>query len=160
MKPRTRNDIGRLGHILVATDGSENATRAVRAAINLAKTYGAELLVVNAIPAPTALMRTTNPTFPQSTAALGEYYKYSREEAARVVDDAVALAKEQDVAARGVVLDRPASPVESITRYAEREKVDLIVVGTRGLSGFRKLLVGSVSRGVVDHATCSVLVVR
>ncbi|HYM40660.1 MAG TPA: universal stress protein [Thermoplasmata archaeon] len=160
MKPRANQPQGRFRRVLLATDGSENATRAARAAIDLAKTYHAELVVVTAIPAPTALMRTTNPAFPQSTAALGEYYTYARAEAAAVLEAAVELAKEQGVAARRLVLDQPASPVEAIVRCAEREKADLIVVGTRGLSGFRKLLIGSVSRGVVNHATCPVLVVR
>ena len=52
-------------------------------------------------------------------------------------------------------------PAEYIlAEYAENEKMDLIVMGTRGMSGFKRLLIGSVASGVVKHAHCTVLVVR
>jgi nucleotide-binding universal stress UspA family protein len=43
---------------------------------------------------------------------------------------------------------------------AEQKKVDLIVIGSRGLSGFKKLLLGSVASGVVTYSHCPVLVVK
>jgi len=52
------------------------------------------------------------------------------------------------------------SIVQAIVELAAKENVDLIVMGTRGMTGFKKLLLGSVSDGVVTHAQCSVLVVR
>ena len=52
------------------------------------------------------------------------------------------------------------SVVGGITDFAEEENVDLIVVGTRGKSGFKKLLLGSVASGIVNYATCPVLVVK
>jgi len=52
------------------------------------------------------------------------------------------------------------SVVDAIVQFAEKEKVELIVVGTRGLSGLKKLILGSVSSGVVSQAPCSVLVVK
>jgi nucleotide-binding universal stress UspA family protein len=48
----------------------------------------------------------------------------------------------------------------AIVEYAERENIDLIVIGSRGLTGFRKLLLGSVASGVVTYAHCPVLVVK
>jgi nucleotide-binding universal stress UspA family protein len=48
----------------------------------------------------------------------------------------------------------------AIVDYAEKNKVDLIVVGTRGRSGFTKLLLGSVASGVVTYASCPVMVVK
>ncbi len=48
----------------------------------------------------------------------------------------------------------------SIVDYAERENIDLIVVGSRGLSGFKKLLLGSIASGVVTYAHCPVMVVK
>jgi nucleotide-binding universal stress UspA family protein len=44
--------------------------------------------------------------------------------------------------------------------FAEKENIDLIVIGTRGRSGFKKLLLGSVASGVVTYAHCSVMVVK
>jgi nucleotide-binding universal stress UspA family protein len=52
------------------------------------------------------------------------------------------------------------SVVETIINNADKEGADLIVVGTRGLDGFKKLLIGSVSSGVISHASCPVLIVR
>ena len=54
----------------------------------------------------------------------------------------------------------PTSIVGAIVDYAERENIDLIVVGSRGLSGFKKLLLGSIASGVVTYAHCPVMVVK
>jgi nucleotide-binding universal stress UspA family protein len=51
-------------------------------------------------------------------------------------------------------------PVETIVRVAQEQQADLIVLGSRGLSGLQRLLLGSVSEGVLSHAHCPVLVVR
>ncbi len=48
----------------------------------------------------------------------------------------------------------------SIVEYAENKNINLIVVGTRGISGFKKLLLGSVASGIVTYAHCPVLVVK
>ena len=50
------------------------------------------------------------------------------------------------------------NPVDTILRVADREKVDLIVVGSQGLRGVKELLLGSISSGVLHHATCPVLI--
>jgi nucleotide-binding universal stress UspA family protein len=52
------------------------------------------------------------------------------------------------------------SVVESITDYATTKNIDLIVIGTRGRTGLKRFLMGSVANGVVLHAHCSVLLVR
>jgi nucleotide-binding universal stress UspA family protein len=58
------------------------------------------------------------------------------------------------------VVVSPLSVTGSIVQYAERENIDLIVVGTRGRSGFKRLLLGSTASGIVTHAHCPVMVVR
>ena len=58
------------------------------------------------------------------------------------------------------VIGGPSPVPDSIIIYAENENVDLIVVGTRGRSGFKKLLLGSVASKVVTYAHCPVLVVK
>jgi len=58
------------------------------------------------------------------------------------------------------VVVSPISVTESIVQYAEGENIDLIVVGTRGRSGFKRLLLGSTASGIISHAHCPVMVVR
>jgi len=95
---------------------------------------------------------------PQST--YDQYFIYADERANEIVNEQVALAKDKVANVKGLVIRTQYTIVEEIISIAEREKVDLIVMGTRGLGGFKKLLMGSVSSGVVNHAHCSVLVVR
>ena len=73
----------------------------------------------------------------------------------KLVNEVVQKAKGEGINARGEVLRTISSTVESIVEVADKEHVDLIVVGTRGFGGFKKLLLGSVSSGVVSHASCS-----
>ena len=53
-----------------------------------------------------------------------------------------------------------ASAADSIVNYAESKKADLIVIGTKGRTGLKRLLLGSVASGVVTHASCPVLIAR
>jgi nucleotide-binding universal stress UspA family protein len=86
--------------------------------------------------------------------------EYAKQEAKIKVDSLVLQARNEGVDAKGKVLDKEGSPVKVILEYAEEEGVDLIVAGTRGLGGFPKMLLGSVSSGLVSHAHCGVLIVR
>ena len=52
------------------------------------------------------------------------------------------------------------NPAKAIMKVASKQHADLIVMGTKGLSAIARVLLGSVSTGVVQHATCAVLVVR
>ena len=150
---------GRFRRIVAATDGSEDAQRATRVAIDLAKREGAELLIVSAVAWATGVNGSSADVV-GGVRALTEYHDYARTEAKEVLRKATALAKASGVEAEGVLLDRATSAVQMITEFAKKEGADLIVVGTRGLSGFKKLLPGSVSSGIATHAPCSVLVVR
>jgi len=61
---------------------------------------------------------------------------------------------------RKEIIEEATSIVGAITEFAEDKSVDLIVVGTRGKTGFSRLLLGSVAQGVVVYAHCPVLVVK
>jgi nucleotide-binding universal stress UspA family protein len=66
-------------------------------------------------------------------------------------------------ARRGITVDHVlanGAPAEEILRASERHRADLIVMGSKGLTGLDRYLLGSVSRKVARHAPCSVLVVR
>jgi nucleotide-binding universal stress UspA family protein len=88
------------------------------------------------------------------------YFEAARRDAKKMEDEVARLAEADGVKAVCVIRENVVSVVEAIVSFAEERRVDLIVLGTRGQSGFKKLLMGSVSSGVVTHAHCSVLVVR
>jgi nucleotide-binding universal stress UspA family protein len=138
--------------ILVAVDGSENSSRAAKVAVTLAKKFGAELLVCHAIPMPSSSFGTIEPK--------SIYFDPARKNAKTLLNETVKLAETGGVKASELLIEGLTSVVEAIVSNASNHNVDLIVIGTRGRTGFKKLLMGSVSSGVLNHAHCSVLVVR
>ena len=70
------------------------------------------------------------------------------------------MASKEDVKFSTETVLNVASIANSIVNYAESKNVDLIVMGTKGRTGIKRFLLGSVASGVVAHAKCSVLVVR
>jgi nucleotide-binding universal stress UspA family protein len=81
-------------------------------------------------------------------------------EGRKALTEAVAAAEENGIKARTRLLGPKDSPTKSITNYADKNMIDLIVTGTRGLGDFKRLLLGSVASGVIHYSHCSVLVVR
>ena len=141
--------------IMVAYDGSENAKRAVTAATSLAKAEPAEVVIF-------FVQLKIPPVGPreQSEMATRGYEAVIEKQAKAMVDAVAAEVSAKGVKARGEVVLGVGSVIEALVEAAEREKPDLVVMGTRGLGGFRGLLLGSVSLGVLSHAPCSVMIVR
>ncbi len=152
--------------ILVAVDGSENSQRAARAAVELADKLRAELIIFHAISPPTTYYGSTYGSTvgmappPLSQKEIDAYYAYSRRVALGIVGESVSEAKKLGINVKPELAEGVTSIVEAIINHAKKENTDLIVVGTRGLGGFKKMLMGSVSSGVISHADCPVLVVR
>jgi nucleotide-binding universal stress UspA family protein len=135
--------------IVVGTDGSETATTAVRAAIDLAKSVEAKLVVVSAYPEGE---RTSVESAPADVPV-----------GPGVDADAIASDAEDQAQAAGVTVERHAEqgdPAEVLLSVAERRNADLIVVGNKGMAGVRRFLLGSVPNKISHHAPCSVLIVR
>jgi nucleotide-binding universal stress UspA family protein len=137
--------------VVVGTDGSELSTAAVGEAFREADSRGAPLTVVH--------------TWSIELADTGMRMLESDEARARIAESETALAaqavagwaeKYPDVQVRTVVLN--AHPVEALADTSR--DAELVVVGSRGRGGFRGLLLGSVSQGVLHHAHCPVMVVR
>ena len=152
--------------ILVAQDGSESSQRAAQAALELAEKLKADLVVLHAISSPTSYYHSTiaSPTGMSLPAPsqheIDAYYAYARKVALGIVGETESKAKKQGIHVKTEIPEAVSSIVETIVNHASKENVDLIVVGTRGLGGFKKMLLGSVSSGIVSHAHCPVLIVR
>lgn len=150
----------RFQKILVAVDGSEGSRKASEVAVELAEKFGSQLFVLHAFRGYPEYM-SMFPTAPSpSGKAIEEYEAYARKAALEVVGRTVSLAEKRGIKAKPHTTETIGSAVQAITEYAAAEKIDLIVMGTRGMGGFKKMLLGSVSSGVVTHASCDVLVVR
>jgi nucleotide-binding universal stress UspA family protein len=143
------------GRIVVGTDGSETAAKAVGEAVELAASVGAQLDIVSAYePVPESRLREEAKDMPDDVSwAVGP-----REE----VDTTLAAAGEI-ADAKGVAYkahSRQGDPADAILDVAEEQNADLIVVGNKGMTGAKRFLLGSVPNKVSHHAPCSVLIVR
>ena len=134
--------------ILVGTDGSDSASKAVAHAAGLAKAMGAELLVMHAFPAPRS---DVGSTFGRSDA-------YPGQEIGQAILRDVEKHYAGKVKIRTTV--REGDPAEGIIDVAEEEKADLIIVGNKGMTGAKRFLLGSVPNQVSHHAPCAVLIVH
>jgi nucleotide-binding universal stress UspA family protein len=153
-------------NIVVATDGSEAAHRAVVVAGDLARSHRAKLTLLHVIEDPLLTPRgLTGAATPAATplglgrpAGLTAY----REEAHRNADRLLDAEKAQlsgDGIARIETLVEEGDPAERIIETAEREHADAIVLGSRGLGDLKGLLVGSVSHKVASDAKCTCIAV-
>ena len=149
--------------ILLATDGSEEAVLAARSAVDIANKTGSELHVVHAKLMLPWIDYSTAQTSSSSTANAEEE---ARDRVVQWLEDQVKRIEAEggNVAQAHLRLGRPAEGIitvaEEIISLAEEIGAGLIVVGSRGLGGIRRALMGSVSDSVVRHAHCPVLVVR
>jgi len=139
--------------IAVVTDGSEHASRALQVAIDLAKRYDAELTILAIAPLVPVFPTPNEPFVPAAVpeTALPRFREIV--EAAVAEARAAGLTAVTGMCGEGVV-------VEEILEYVRRHSVDLLIAGSRGLSTAKRILLGSVSTGLVTHAPCPVLVVR
>lgn len=142
----------KLRQILVAVDFSEHATDAVEAAIDLAKRYQTPLHVVHAYHLPVLV------GMPDEVALPPEFWTGVKEAAASRLEQIVARVREAGVSATAHL--RESHPTDAILDVAREIRADLIVMGTRGLTGLKHVLLGSVAERTLHLAPCSVLTVK
>ena len=150
------SDAGEFARVVVAFDGSKDSMRAVKLAGSFASKYRSEITVVHVFSSPAI-------GFSAASGIPVPDYKPledAKKEAARgVLSDGLRLASSEGFEAKGELIEAP-SVVEALAEFATQEKSNLIIAGTRGMTGFKKLIVGSVSSGLVNHAPCNVLIAR
>jgi nucleotide-binding universal stress UspA family protein len=142
--------------ILLATDGSKEAELAASSAAELARNSGSELHVVAVFPAAGYVHPYYEVRFPEAAERLR---REGREEIQTVLDEQLECVREAGANVAEAHL-RTGEPDTEIVALAEELGVGLIVMGSRGLGGIRRALMGGVSDSVVRHAHCPVLMVR
>ena len=139
--------------IICATDFSEGSFSSLPYAVDFAKRYGAKLYLIHVI---YDVVKTSGWYVPH--VSLDEMYKDMKKDALGqlekyFVDEMRGFKDVEHVVLTGI-------PYQEISRFAEEEKVDLIVIGTHGKTGLDRMLFGSTAEQVVRHAPCPVITVR
>jgi nucleotide-binding universal stress UspA family protein len=151
--------------ILVPLDGSDHSLRALKIAVQMAKKFGGKLTLIHVysvsvrpivMPEPATL---TTPGVPVMTAAeVSKVVEAARKAGANILADG-----EQRVKAEGVQVNtklKEGHTVQEIIETAKEGRYGLIVMGARGISKIREMLLGSVSDGVIRNAPCPVMVTK
>ncbi len=143
--------------ILVATDASAASNRAVSMAAYMAACHEAELLILHVI------RDMQLPTVLKKVPEL-EDFANKREDILRQVAETILHEAEVRAKSGGAKKVQTAigsgDPASSVIGFAKRRKIDMIVVGTRGLGKVKELLMGSVSRKITNNAEANCLIVR
>ncbi|NPA12822.1 MAG: universal stress protein [Aquificae bacterium] len=139
--------------ILVGYDGSEPSKKALEKAIQLAKLTNGELHIVGVVrPFEFAAIDYIPPE------EIEEYEKEELSKEEKYLKEAKAIADQHNVKAYTKVME--GEPAEELMSYADEHNCDLIVVGHRGVGGFKRMILGTTAGNLVKYASQSVLVVK
>lgn len=138
--------------ILVPLDYSEHSARALETAVEMARGLGAVIHLVHAFEVPVPIVTPYEVAIPEN------YVEPVREEATRRLEEARDKVAAQGIEVTAHLTESPAAT--AIVRIAEEVGADLIVMGTRGNTGLKHLLLGSVAERTLRLAPCSVLTVK
>ena len=142
--------------ILVAIDGSEASMDAAEYAIEMTKKFNAELIALTVIRLPLS-------SYGLSSAKNELKRPKEKEEileSKQWFDNLSKKAQQENIQMKTETINSQMSIEGEIVEYAEHHDIDLIIMGTKGSSGFKKLLLGSTASGVITYATCPVMVVK
>lgn len=138
--------------ILVAVDGSETSNHALVAALQLARDTGARVRVVHAV---------DELAYLSGYEFSGDVIAIVREQAGKILSDALAIAKSSGVEADSQLLDQPGQRLGDVIAEAARKwEADMVVVGTHGRRGIGRVLLGSGAEQIIRLASTPVLVIR
>jgi nucleotide-binding universal stress UspA family protein len=151
--------------ILVPLDGSEHSLRALDVAIQIAKKFSGKITLIHVYsvtPGPVIMPEpgTMSPSgFPvMAPVEISSVVDAVRKAGDRILEDGERKAKAEGIEVEKKLLE--GHTVQEIVRMTREERFELIVVGARGISHIRELLLGSVTDGVIHHASAPVLVVK
>jgi nucleotide-binding universal stress UspA family protein len=138
--------------IVVGTDGTATAQRAVDEAVALAKLSGAQLHIAMAAPSMPILAS------PEYSMAAAPFIDASEQSTRSVLAEAAAVAEADGVEVTTHMMN--GDPADGLLSLCDSTHADLLVVGNRGMQGARRFFLGSVSSRCAHHADCSILIVH
>lgn len=147
-------NVGTFSKILVAIDGSEMSLKAAEYGITMAKKDNAKLVVLNMIYTPASTFIYTKQAW------FDEFLKKSQDEAAEWFNKIKKSGTEKGVEVKTETVEEIYSVPAGIVKYAENENIDLIIMGSTGKTGFKRLLLGSVATEVVTHSPIPVMIIK
>jgi len=132
--------------VLVALDGSEHSDKALDQALSMARTCNSKLFAISVVD-----------LYPEQMEVAPALEEKMSAEVAEILERAKQKADQENVACETIVhMGRPA--YEFIVQEAKDKNIDLIVMGTHGRTGLKKVIMGSVAERVIGSAPCAVLV--
>jgi nucleotide-binding universal stress UspA family protein len=137
--------------VLVPVDGSDNSHTALEAALLLSEKLGAEVTAIH-------VMEDIPVLHIQSEKLLREILNAYKKESQRILSKCSEIATGKGLSINTKLLQGNAG--STILDFCEKEKYDIIVVGSRGMGRFKELVLGSVSSKVVHHSSCPVMIIR
>ena len=145
--------------ILVGIDGSEESMKAAEYAVSITKLYDAELIAINILTSDIGYVY-SSPGVESPPLTVRETILLAEDEAKLWFDKIKEKANKKEVKIKTEFIVAKRSILNTVLEYVEEQKIDLIVVGTRGRSGIKKMLLGSIASGLVTYAPCPILVVK
>ena len=147
---------GKFLKILVAIDGSQPSMEAAEYAIEMAKKDTAQLIALTVNRIPLSSYGLATPEGELKSSQEKEIILEYKERLANLEQ----IAKQHNVELKTEIINSQMSIDGTIVEYAESADVDLIIMGTRGRSGFKKLLLGSTASAVATYSPCPVMIVK
>lgn len=148
-----------ISKIMVGIDGSEESVNAADYAIVIAKRHNAELIAVNVLTSDIGYAY-SSPGVESPPLTIREIILLAEDEVKKWLDDIKEKADKSGIQFRSEIIMAKRSATSTMLDYAEEQNINLIVVGTRGRSRIKKMLLGSIASGLVTYASCPVLVVK
>ncbi|QDI89345.1 universal stress protein [Candidatus Nitrosopumilus sp. SW] len=139
--------------ILVPFDGSGYSQKAFEKALEISEKFESKLVVV------TVLQSKVSDSAGISLERMQEIQEEEKDTATVMLKKLEDKANAKNIPFSMEIIHNP-SPSDGIVTFADKNKVDLIVIGSHGRTGFRKIVLGSVANGVLAHAKCPVLITK
>jgi nucleotide-binding universal stress UspA family protein len=151
--------------ILVPLDGSEHSLKALEIAAQLAEKFSGKITLIHVYSVSMQPVMMPEPSTSGSlgmpiltNAEISRMIEATQKFGNRILDDGEQKVKTEKVQMKKLLIEGHA--VQEIVRLANEDRYDLIVIGARGISHVREILLGSVTDGVIHHVRCPVLVIK